>query len=209
VVAFVVPVVRPEGTTPLAYLHPGGVVRPETVAVFRAVGAEHASLGGRPAHRLALWGELPGIPGCALAPMFRHELEHARRFERSGPRFFEADDLLRAALRSAGGDGYASLPSEVEANAASAAYAARTLTAAELRELGACDDCDGLLAPAVPPADVVGETLAALATRADWAPSLAPAARCAYLAEVGEACAAWDPDARRLVAAPGLRVEFL
>jgi hypothetical protein len=209
VVTFVVPAPRPEGTTPLAYLHPGGTVRPDTVSVFRAVGAERAALGGRPAHRLALWGELPGIPPCALAPMLRHELEHARRFERSGPRFFEADDLLRAALRSSGGDGYGALPSEREANAASAAYAARVLTAAELRELDTCGECRGLLAAGVPPADVVGETLSALAARADWAPRLAPAARRAYLAELREACAAWDPDDRPLVAAAGPQVELV
>ncbi len=45
------------------------------------------------AHRLAIWNELPGIPEVAIGPMLRHELEHARRWERSGTSFFEADDL--------------------------------------------------------------------------------------------------------------------
>jgi hypothetical protein len=59
----------------------------------------------------------------------------------------------------------------------------------------------------VPPADVVGETLAALAARADW-PAVARA-RHTYLTELREACAGWDPDARRLVAAEGLQVEVV
>src|SRR5579862_2761268 len=143
VVVFVVDAVRPPGTTPIAYLHPAGYVWPDTVAVFRAVGREraqtspHSSYRGS-AHRLALWARLPGLPAVALGPMLRHELAHARRWERSGTRFFEADDLLRAAVRAAGGGGYGSLPSELEANAASAAYAARHLEAAELEEVRAC-----------------------------------------------------------------------
>ena len=55
------------------------------------------------------------------------------QIELSGPAFFEADDLLRAAVRAAGGYGYATLPSELEANAASAAYAERALPAAAAR----------------------------------------------------------------------------
>ena len=74
-----------------------------------------------------------------------------RRFELSGPRFFEADDLLREAVRAAGGHGYAQLPSELEANAASAAYAARMLTGAELAELRAVPECAALLDGSRPP----------------------------------------------------------
>jgi hypothetical protein len=209
VIAFLVPLVRPEGTTPLAYLHPDGSVRPDTVAVFRAVGAARASRRRASAHRLALWAELPGIPDCALGPMLRHELEHARRYERSGPFFFEADDLLRRALRATGGNGYAALPSELEANAVSASYAVRTLSAGELDELRACEDCRGLLAAATPPADVVGATLAALAARSDWAPALGPAGRRDYLATVGEACATWDPAGRAPAAAGGVEIEVV
>ena len=207
VLAFLVPLVRPEGTTPLAYLHPDGSVRADTVAVFRAVGADRASARRVNAHRLALWGELPGIPDCALGPMLRHELEHARRYERSGPRFFEADDLLRGAVRASGGNGYAALPSELEANAASADYAARTLSAAELDELRACEECSGLLDAEAPPADVVGATLAALAARSDWAPGLRPERRRDYLAAVRAACAAWHPAARAPAAAEGVEIE--
>src|SRR5579872_2751367 len=150
VVVFVVDAVRPPGTTPIAYLHPAGYVWPDTVAVFRAVGRERAQLRpfasrGSIAHRLAVWAGLPGLPAAALGPMLRHELAHARRWEQSGTRFFEADDLLRAAVRVAGGDGYPTLPSELEANAASAAYAARHLTAAELEELQASRACAALL----------------------------------------------------------------
>jgi hypothetical protein len=191
VVLYVVSARRPAGTTPLAYLHPGGVVWPNTVAVFKAVAAR-ADKDRATAHRLAVWGELPGIPAAAVGPMLRHELEHARRFERSGSRFFEADDLLRAAVGAAGGSGYTVLPSECEANAASAAYARRTLSAAELEKLRGSPDCAALLSAEPPPEDVVGATLAELGRRLDWAPWLDQPARQAYLAEVAAACAAWD-----------------
>src|SRR5262249_26188326 len=154
---------RPAGTTPLAYLHPAGSVQPDTVAVFRAVGVTRTARHTNAAHRLAIWGELPGIPDCAIGPMLRHELEHARRCGRAGPRFFEADDPLRAALRANGGHAYALLPSEIEANSASAAYAGRTLSASELNEVRDCDECAGLLAPRPVPEDVVAATLAELA----------------------------------------------
>ncbi|HEX4518912.1 MAG TPA: hypothetical protein VH063_04950 [Gaiellaceae bacterium] len=192
VVLYVAPVRRPAGTTPLAYLHPGGVVWPHTVAVFKAVAAR-ADADRLAAHRLAVWHELPGIPAAAIGPMLRHELEHALRFERSGPRFFEADDLLRAAVGAAGGSGYAALPSEREANAASLAYARRTLLPSALEELRGSPDCALLLSADPSPGDVVGATLGELGKRLDWAPWLDPAARRSYLAEVAAACAAWDP----------------
>src|SRR3954454_5979852 len=97
-VVWVVDATWAAGTTPLAYLHPEGVVRPGTVRVFRAVGAVRADASGKRTHRLALWRGLPGLPDTALGPMIRHELEHARRWELSGPRFFDADDLLREAV---------------------------------------------------------------------------------------------------------------
>jgi hypothetical protein len=178
VVVFVVPFRQPEGTTPLAYLNPSGQVRPDTVAVFRAVGAARAEFRRATAHRLAVWQELPEFPAAALGPMLRHELEHARRFELSGPAFFEADDLLRAAVRAAGGHAYALLPSELEANAASAAYAARVLTTAQLAELRAVPECASLLDGATPPPDVVEATLAALDP--------------AHAAVLRAACASWD-----------------
>jgi hypothetical protein len=178
VVVFVVPSRQPEGTTPLAYLNPAGEVQPDTVVVFRAVGARLADRHAGFAHRLAMWAELPEFPAAALGPMLRHELEHARRFELSGPAFFEADDLLRAAVRAAGGYGYARLPSELEANAASAAYAERALPAAQLAVLRAVPECAALLDGAVPPADVVEATLAGLD------PSL--------VGRLRAACAGWD-----------------
>jgi hypothetical protein len=194
VVAYVVSAVRPEGTTPLAYLHPEGRVWPDTVAVFRAAGAQQVGLHEGTAHRLALWGDQPGIPDCALGPMLRHELEHAGRWERSGTSFFEADDLLRGAMRAAGGHGYSTLPSELEANHASAAYARRTLTEAELAELASTEECQALLAADEPPEDVVAATLGALAGRDDWGGGFDADARRAYLAQVARACSEWDPD---------------
>lgn len=157
VMAFVVEAARPPGATPLAYLHPHGAVRPDTVQVFRAVGTERtAAYAGR--HRLAVWQRLPRLPAAALAPMVRHELAHAARWERSGPAFYAADERLRAAT---GGHAYAQLPTEREANAAAAAFARRTLTVEELTQLASVRELVDLLA-ATPPADVVGETLALL-----------------------------------------------
>jgi hypothetical protein len=196
VVVFVVPSRQPRGTTPLAYLHPAGVVRADTVAVFRAVGAARAARYAGNAHRLAVWRELPEFPAAALGPMLRHELEHARRFERSGPGFFEADDVLRASVRAAGGYGYAQLPSELEANAASAAFAARVLIAAELAELRAVPECAALLDGAEPPDDVVEATLAALEP--------------ARAAELREAAAGWDGAAwRRAALTTGPLIELV
>jgi hypothetical protein len=162
------------------------------VAVFKAVGHERADQYRLLAHRLAVWGELPGIPDAALGPMLRHELEHARRWQRSGTRFFDADDLLRAAVREAGGDGYAALPSELEANAASAAYAALTVSAAELEELRASPECTSLLNAALPPVDVVEATLQVLEARRDWGRLMDDDDRREFVAEVRAACAAWD-----------------
>ena len=186
VVVFVVSSRQPGGTTPLAYLSPVAEVRPETVAVFRAVGAGQAARHAGRAHRLAVWAELPVFPAAALGPMLRHEVEHARRFELSGPAFFQADDLLRASVRAAGGHGYSRLPSELEANAASAAFAARALSGAEIAELQAVPECAALVDGALPPADVVEATLAALD------PGLA--------ADLRADCAAWDGDAWRSAA---------
>jgi hypothetical protein len=95
--------------------------------------------------------------------MLRHELEHARRWERSGTAFYEADERLRAKV---GRSGYPQLPTEREANAAALAYARRILTVAELAELRACGEFADLLADDPAPPDVVEATFALLAERA-------------------------------------------
>jgi hypothetical protein len=158
-VVWIVDSVRPAGTTPTAYLQPAGAVKPDTVLVFRAVGPERVDRYRLTAHRLAIWRGLPGLPDAALGPMLRHELEHARRWERSGTAFYEADERLRA---SVGRSGYAQLPTEREANAAAASYALRTLATSELAELRACGEFADLLADNPPPDDVVKATLALL-----------------------------------------------
>ncbi len=155
-IVWIVDAVRLAGTTPIAYLQPAGVVRPDTVLVFRAVGSERVNPYHLTAHRLAIWRELPGLPDAALGPMLRHELEHARRWERSGTEFYEADERLRA---SVGRAGYAQLPTEREANAAAAAYARRTLSTAQLAKLQTCGEFTDLLAADAAPADVVAATL--------------------------------------------------
>jgi hypothetical protein len=196
-VVWVVALARPPGTTPLAYLQPVGEVREDTVRVFRAVGTARAAAHGHAAHRLALWGGLPGLPEAALGPILRHELEDARRWECSGPRFFEADDLLRDAVRAADGVGYAMLPSELEANAASAAYAARTVAPAELESLRELDELRPLLEPRLPPADVVDTTVTALERQGIWT--------CDHGDEVRAACREWSPTPLRR---DGMRVEL-
>jgi hypothetical protein len=160
---FVVDAVRPPGTTPLAYLQPAASLRDDTVLVFRVVGPARVDPFRLRAHRLGIWRALPEVPDAALGPMLRHELEHARRFERSGPSFFDADERLRAVVSRAGGSGYARLPSEREANAAASNYAARTLSALQRRAVADCELCAGLLSPQGSPVDVVEETLAELA----------------------------------------------
>lgn len=189
-VVFVVEATRPPGATPLAYLHPGAEVRPDTVRVFRFVTAERARRHGGD-HRLAVWRELPGVPRPALGPMLRHEVEHARRFERSGPAFFEADELLRRHVDREGGHAYALLPSEREANAASSVYAARRLSASECEAVLGCSDCVNLLGASPPPADVVAATLTLLAELV----ALAPAATGGSLPAVdtlAAACRDWQ-----------------
>jgi hypothetical protein len=162
-VVWIVDATGPPGATPLAYLHPGGEVRDDTVLVFRAVGAERAGAFAHGAHRIAVWRRLPRLPETALGPMLRHELAHARRWEESGGAFYEADERLRAAVDGAS---YAQLPTEREANAAAAAYARRSLPSAELVRLAVVPELADLLA-AAPPDDVVQETLALLGEKVE------------------------------------------
>ena len=166
-VVWIVDATRPEGATPIAYLQPAGRVRPGTVRVFRAVGAERARAYEGTAHRFAVWRDLPGLPESALGPMLRHELAHAVRWEHSGTAFYEADERLRVA---ADGRMYSALPTEREANAAAAAYAEHTLGPVELAELAKIPELTELLA-AQTPTDVVGETLALLGEVVEVAPA--------------------------------------
>jgi hypothetical protein len=174
VVAWIVDAPQPTGATPIAYLHPRGVVRDDTVRIFRAVGAARASAYEGTAHRLALWRRLPALPEAALGPIVRHELAHAVRWQRSGTSFYEADERLRRAVANA--ESYAELPTEREANAAAGAFARAELSADELAQLAAIDALTDLLA-AHPARDVVGETLALLGEDVHVAPGeLAPRA---------------------------------
>jgi hypothetical protein len=156
-VVWIVDARRPEGSTPIAYLYPGGSVRDDMVQVFRAVGAGRADA-FKDSHRLAVWRELPGLPEPALGLMLRHELAHAQRWEQSGTSFYEADERLRAA---ADGSTYPRLPTEREANAAAAGYAQHALSQDELAELASIPELADLLV-AEAPTDVVAETLALL-----------------------------------------------
>jgi len=172
VVAWIVDAAQPPGATPIAYLHPYGAVREDTVRVFRAVGAARAAVYEGTGHRLALWRRLPNLPEAALGPIVRHELAHAARWERSGTRFYEADERLRSAV--AGADAYVQLPTEREANAAAGAFARAELSDAELAQLAAVPALAELL-EAEPALDVVGDTLALVGGVVDVAPAeLAP-----------------------------------
>lgn len=164
-VVWIVDARRPEGSTPIAYLHPGGSVRDDMVQVFRAVGAGHADA-FKGSHRLAVWRELPDLPEPALGLMLRHELAHALRWEQSGTSFYEADERLRAAADSST---YPRLPTEREANAAAAGYAQHALSQDELAELASIPELADLLV-AEAPTDVVAETLALLGEVVDVTP---------------------------------------
>jgi hypothetical protein len=171
IVAWIVDATCPDGATPVAYLHPPGRVRDDTVRVFRAVGTARAAA-YEGVHRLALWRELPRFPAAALGPMLRHELEHALRWQRSGTAFYEADERLR---RSVDATAYADLPTEREANAAAGAYARRVLSPSQLEELELVPELAHLLS-AAPPSDVVESTFALLGSRVEVALETVPAA---------------------------------
>ena len=120
--------------------------------------APSAPRGPRPAAERA--------PARALGRAPRHPRLRARPDAPARARARPPLRALRAALlrggRPAAGGGACvgrerlrRAPSELEANAASAAYAARTLSAAELDELRACEECAGCSTPEAPPADVV------------------------------------------------------
>ena len=177
-------------------------VTAETAAVFRAVGSIRAQEHHLRGHRIALWQHYPDVPDAALSVMVRHELEHAARWRRSGTAFFEADEELRALVR---GDhaAYAVLPSEREANAASAAYARRVLADAEVEAILVVEDYADLVAGVAAPADVVEETLAELAGNDAWRPGWSRGEKDADIRRARDSAAEWavgnaaDLDAQR------------
>ena len=175
----------------MAYLHPEGEVRDDTVLVYRAVGAEQVARHRDVRHRLALWADA-GVPDLAVPAMIRHEVEHARRWERSGGPFFEADGILRSAVSDAGGHGYSRLPSEVEANLAAAEFVRRTMGARALRALADIDETAALVAAMPTPDDVVESTLAQLELLPDPDGSIGGVAHRARAA-----CGEWDESEAR------------
>jgi hypothetical protein len=85
---------------------------------------EHRSL-----HRIGVW---PEARAAVVGARLRHELEHARQWERFGPGLFDLYDLVQSvlAVKAAGLDGCAgmylnAIPSEQDANAAAAMFLRR------------------------------------------------------------------------------------
>jgi hypothetical protein len=191
VIAWIVEAAWPTTTSPIAYIAPASYVTEETVTVFRVIGAARVDehhLGG---HRVAVWQTFDGVPDAALPVMLRHELEHAARWECSGTAFFDADQELRALVRG-NHDGYAALPTEREANAASSRYATRVLNAGDIRELRARPDFADLTAEVLAPADVVEETLATLLEHDGWKPEWPEADREDYVRRCRKLVGEWE-----------------
>jgi hypothetical protein len=87
-------------------------------------------------HRVAVWSEIPGAPYALLGPLLRHELEHAAQWKRYGRAYTDLDGHLREVWDArSNSDPYLRLPSEREANLASARYAAACLDDRHLRRL--------------------------------------------------------------------------
>jgi hypothetical protein len=80
-------------------------------------------------HRVGVW---PDARAAVVGARLRHELEHAVQWERFGPRLFDLYDVTHSvlAVKAAGLDGCAgmyinAIPSEQDANAASAMFLRR------------------------------------------------------------------------------------
>src|SRR5215210_5849056 len=87
-------------------------------------------------HRVAIWAEIPRAPYSLLDPLIRHELEHAVQWQHHGRAYTDLDGFLRELWDArANTERYLSLPSEREANLASAAYAGEVLDEERLGRL--------------------------------------------------------------------------
>jgi hypothetical protein len=87
-------------------------------------------------HRVAIWSQIPRAPYALLDPLIRHELEHAAQWQRHGRAYTDMDQALRKAWDvGSSNERYLTLPTEREANLASAAYAVNFVDAEQLRRL--------------------------------------------------------------------------
>jgi hypothetical protein len=138
-VIFLVKARMPHGRAEAGYYRPGGPDVPHDwllPSILRRVPPETLERYEN-RHRVAIWSQIPSAPYALLGPLLRHELEHAAQYQRHGRSYSDLDGHLRELweARSADSDRYLRLPSEREANLASARYAAACLDERRLRRL--------------------------------------------------------------------------
>jgi hypothetical protein len=116
----------PLGASAAGYLPPGPLDRPHDaldLLILRRIPQDvlHAN---QSQHRIVVWATVPRLPFAMLAPLLRHELEHAAQFQRYGKPLLELNAaLLEAWMPTRGHAGYLQLPIERQANLAAARYA--------------------------------------------------------------------------------------
>lgn len=93
---------QPDGTAECAYCPPsmGPPLAPRTNKVITRI---HPDLLAQNHHIVGVWQELPEADTVLLSALLRHELEHARQWERYGPQLTdELDPELKEVARSTG-----------------------------------------------------------------------------------------------------------
>jgi len=135
---FLIKMRMPDGRAEASYYRPGRPDMPHeqlTPSILRDVPPEILERYEN-RHRVAIWAEIPGAPYALLDPLLRHELEHAAQWQRYGRSYTDLDSSLREVWDVHSNSGrYLRLPSEREANLASAAYALACVDEERLRRL--------------------------------------------------------------------------
>jgi hypothetical protein len=128
----------PRGLAEAGYYRPGGPDVPHdwlTPSILRRVPPETLEQYEN-RHRVAIWSEIPRAPYALLGPLLRHELEHAAQWQRCGRSYIDLDGHLREVWNARSkSERYLRLPSEREANLASAKYADTCLDERHMRRL--------------------------------------------------------------------------
>jgi hypothetical protein len=137
-VAFLIKARMPHGRAEASYYRPGPPDMPHEWLIPSILRLVPPVVLERYAnrHRVAIWSEIPRAPSALLDPLIRHELEHAVQWQRHGRSYSDLDAFLREVWDAQSDtERYLSLPSEREANLASAAYADECLDEGQLRRL--------------------------------------------------------------------------
>jgi hypothetical protein len=191
----------PRWAAAAGYLHPAGFDRPQGLlkpAIMRHVPSAVLDR-YRDRHQLAMWALVPRLPVAFLELLLRHELQHADQWRRYGRPFIELDGALRQVWDvDRNSARYLELPSEREANLASAAYAERMRPRAKQR-LRRHRRYRHLTDEAVPALenDVLTLTVQALRQAMEAGLKADPELSEDDLVELEQAARRWPPDALR------------